>query len=354
MKEYLLYGHGGAYNHGAEASVKCDIELLRKVSPGCRIMLSTHFPEWDKKFEIPADELIERNIDGNGPEEIYAATISRITSETVCISVGGDNYCYPNWQRYAAIHKAALQKGAKSILWSCSLEQSMVNEEMLEALRTHHLITARESLTAEMLKGYGLQNVVLTADVAFFLKPQRVECPEGKYVVINLSPLVLRRNPKVLAAYQQLVDEIMQRTEWNVAFLPHVEVAMDNDWDALLQLSGEEGRVFRIPTGLSAAQYKYIIARAEACVASRTHATIAAWTSGVPTLAVGYSTKARGIALDLGQDAYVADIQTIDGGKLTALFFQMLEAKEAICETLEEKVSECMQRVAPPEVLKLL
>ena len=28
MKHYLLYAHGGAYNHGSEVSVKCDIALL--------------------------------------------------------------------------------------------------------------------------------------------------------------------------------------------------------------------------------------------------------------------------------------------------------------------------------------
>lgn len=32
MRHYLLYAHGGAYNHGSEASVKCDIALLRRIS----------------------------------------------------------------------------------------------------------------------------------------------------------------------------------------------------------------------------------------------------------------------------------------------------------------------------------
>ncbi len=354
MKEYMLYGHGGAYNHGAEASIKCDIDILREISPSCRIILSTHFPEWDRKFSISVDEMIGRNVDAHSAEEMYADTINRITPGMVCLSVGGDNYCYRNWQRYAMIHKTALSKGAKSILWSCSLEESMVDEEMLEVLRTHHLIAARESYTARILESYGLENVVLTADVAFLLKSEYTECPDGKYVVVNLSPLVIRRNPKVLAAYQELLDEILRKTDWKVALLPHVEAPMDNDWDALIQLTGESDRVVRIPTGLSAAQYKHIIANSEACVASRTHATIASWSSGIPTLAIGYSTKAEGIASDLGQGKYVMNIQNVDGPTLINQFFLMWEERKVICDTLAMTVPECMKRVIPQEVLTLL
>ena len=316
QKHYLLYGHGGSYNHGSEASVKCGIELLRRISPGCRITLSSHFPEQDRQFNIDADEIIGRNMSGVSNEEIYAETIECITPKTICLSVGGDTYCYPNWQRYAAVHKAAKRIGAKSILWSCSLEPSMIDDEMLGVLRTHDLITARESVTADALEKLGLKNVNRVSDIAFGLKPQETKIPEKKYVTINLSPLVIRKNPDVLIAYQSLVDEILDKTDYDIAFVPHVEVSVDNDKDALDMLHGDERRIFRVSTGLCAAQYKYIIGHSEICVASRTHAAIAAWSSGVPTIVVGYSTKARGIARDLGQEEYVLDIDEINSEKL--------------------------------------
>ena len=33
MTKYILYGHGGSYNHGVEAITKCTIELLKKINP---------------------------------------------------------------------------------------------------------------------------------------------------------------------------------------------------------------------------------------------------------------------------------------------------------------------------------
>lgn len=354
MKHFLLYAHGTSCNHGAEASLKCDIDFLRENVPDCKITLSSHFPEDDRRFQVKADEIIGRNMQGKTVEEVYKDTIDRITADTVCFSIGGDNYCYPNWERYATIHKAVLERGAKSILWSCSLEPSMIDDAMLEVLRTHHLITVRESHTYKALQERGLKNMVLVSDIAFCLKPEKVAVPEEKYVVLNLSPLVLRKNLKVLDAYQKLIDEIVRRTELKIVFLPHVEVAVDNDKDALDQLHGDEERIVRIPTGMSAAQYKYIISKAEACVAARTHATIAAWSTYVPTLAVGYSTKAKGIAEDLGQSEYVVGIETIDEHSLASVFFGFYEKKERIKKELEEMVPLCKSRVIPKEIFALL
>ncbi|MBP5605905.1 MAG: polysaccharide pyruvyl transferase family protein [Ruminiclostridium sp.] len=324
MKHYLLYGHGGSYNHGSEASVKCDIGLLRRISPGCRITLSSHFPEQDRQLNIDADEIIGRSTDAETYEEMYAETIARITPETICLSVGGDTYCYPAWQRYAAIHNAAKKIGAKSILWSCSLEPPMIDDEMLGVLRTHDLIAARESITAGALRELGLDNVVQIPDIAFGLTPEETKIPDKKYVSVNLSPLVIRKNPDVLTAYQALVDEILDRTDLDIAFVPHVEVSVDNDKDALDMLRGDESRIFRVPAGLCAARYKYIIGHSEICVASRTHATIAAWSCGVPAIAVGYSTKARGIARDLGQEEWVTDVKELTENTLAGMFAKMI------------------------------
>lgn len=354
MKHYLLYAHGGAYNHGSEASVKCDIKLLRRISPNCKITLSSHFPEQDRQLRIEADEIVGRNLNGKTNEEIYADTISSIMPETIALSVGGDCYCYPNWQRYAAIHNAAIKRGAKSILWSCSLEPSLFDKEMLEVLRTHTLICARESFTYNALKKRGFANVVQTADIAFTLEPEKTEIPDGAYIAINLSPLVMRKNPNIRSAYQNLVDHILENTRYWIALVPHVEVSVDNDVEALAQLKGDESRIFRVPVGLNAAQYKYVISKADFCVASRTHATIAAWSSLVPTIAVGYSLKARGIAEDLGQGRFVMDAGTLDGDALCSAFDRLISGKAEIIDVLAEKVPICTKLAICEDVISIL
>lgn len=352
---YLLYGHSGSYNHGAEASVRCDIALLRKHMPECRITLVSHFPAQDRQFGLDADEIVGHDPAGRTNEEVYAAAIERITPETVCLSVGGDMYCYPNWQRYAAIHFAALERGARSILWSCSIDMSMLDGEMLRALATHHLITAREGITAQVLREHGLSNVVQVSDIAFSLRPSPAVCrAEGEYVAINLSPLVVRRNRGALTAFQALVEKILKETPWSIALVPHVLAAADNDDEVLKLFNKNNPRVWKVSQGLSASELKYIISKARFCIAARTHACIAAYSSGVPTLAVGYSTKARGIAADIGQDAFVLDADTLDAPVLLERFELLLEREEEVKKQLAQVVPGYCRRTTPPEVVEAL
>lgn len=44
-KNFLLYGHGGAYNHGSEAIIRCTVDLIKKKYPQSKIILSTHFKD---------------------------------------------------------------------------------------------------------------------------------------------------------------------------------------------------------------------------------------------------------------------------------------------------------------------
>ena len=54
------------------------------------------------------------------------------------------------------------------------------------------------------------------------------------------------------------------------------------------------------PYKLSAAEYKYLIAHCRFGVFARTHAAIAAYSSGIPCVTIGYSVKAQGIGNDMG------------------------------------------------------
>lgn len=354
MKHYLLYGYGGACNHGSEASAKSEIAFLRRISPGCHITLSSHFPDYDKRFGVEADEIIGRNMREQSYEGVYAETIQRITPDTICLSVGGDIYCYPNWQRYAAIHYAALKKGAKSYLWRCSLEPAMLDNEMLKVISSHHLIAARESTTLQILNERGINHTILAPDMAFALPAGSAQRPPAPYVALNLSPLILKRAPAALDAYQRLIDEILKKTKWNIALVPHVEIAVDNDMDALSKLNGPQDRIFQIQTGLTAEQYKCIISKAEICVTARTHVAIAAWSTSVPTVVIAYSVKARGIAADLDQDEFVVDAQNLEADSMSDAFWKLYDKKAQAYEKLSKKMETYVTRLNGSEVLAAL
>ncbi|WP_312811721.1 polysaccharide pyruvyl transferase family protein [Sedimentibacter sp.] len=328
-KKFLLYGHGGSYNHGAEAIIRSTIKLIKKNYPDGYIILSTHFKEQDVEFGIDVHEYCERDmyyveLDKTSSEKgkydkfIYKSAIDKIDKDTICMSVGGDNYCYDNWRRWKAIHERAVEVGAKSVLWSCSIEPSMLCDEMLDTLKFHILITARESITYNSLLKKGLKNVVLCSDVAFLLDKKEVKLPDnfikGNTLGINLSPLIVRREERkgiIVQNILNVIDYVINKTNMNIAFIPHVVMPMDNDYELLSELYkyiDKKDRTCLISYKLNASEYKYIISQCRFGIFARTHATIAGYSSGVPILALGYSVKAKGIAFDLGCEDYVVPL----------------------------------------------
>ena len=90
---------------------------------------------------------------------------------------------------------------------------------------------------------------------------------------------------------------------------------------------------------MSCQRLKYIISKCRAFIGARTHATIAAYSSMVPTLVVGYSVKARGIARDLfgTEEHYVLPVQSLsDPAELIGAYEWMMEREEEIRRRLTE------------------
>ena len=76
-------------------------------------------------------------------------------------------------------------------------------------------------------------------------------------------------------------------------------------------------------------------------IGARTHATIAAYSTCVPTLVLGYSVKSIGIAKDLfGTDrGYVLPVQQIERpGELVEAFWWMMENENPIQEQLKKVI----------------
>ena len=81
---------------------------------------------------------------------------------------------------------------------------------------------------------------------------------------------------------------------------------------------------------LNAPQIKGYISRCRFFVGARTHATIAAYSTGVPTLVLGYSVKARGIARDLfgNEQGLVLPVQDLTEPRLLVRLFAGLQQRE--------------------------
>lgn len=366
----MMFAHAGSLNRGCEAIVRSSSEIIKNKIEDANIILASNKPYTDKIIEN-----VDFIFDGNSIDkelsfleklkayvelklfnsqqfiltERYKNIVNKIDDIDVCLSIGGDNYCYGEQEWLYAIDKNIKKKGKKLVLWACSIGEEDLSEVKINDLKTFDLILARESLTYNVLKSRGLTNVRLVADPAFTMSKQKLPLPkgwkEGDTVGLNFSPLVLERNPKAMEATINLIKYILEKTESVIALTPHVMEIRNDDSEILKKLYEQfknTNRVILLPNNLNAVQYKGYIARMRFFIGARTHATIAAYSNYVPTMVLGYSIKSRGIAKDLfGEEKLVLGINDISNTeKLKRGFDELLRDEEKIKKTLEKRIPE--------------
>lgn len=112
-----------------------------------------------------------------------------------------------------------------------------------------------------------------------------------------------------------MIEYIFSETDNDVALIPHV-VWSQNDDHKVIQVLYDEykdtGRVIQIGDH-NCMELKDIITRCRMYVCARTHASIAAYSTCVPTLVLGYSVKACGIARYIfgTEENYVIPVQSL-------------------------------------------
>ena len=97
-----------------------------------------------------------------------------------------------------------------------------------------------------------------------------------------------------------------------------------------------------------AEELKGYISRCRFFIGARTHSTIAAYSSCVPTLVVGYSIKANGLAKDIFGtiDNFVCPVQTLDNEEdILNKFIYILKNENKIKRHLENMMPGYKKRV---------
>lgn len=382
----VMYLHGGSGNHGCEAIINSTCHMIEDIPK----LLVTNSEKEDRSYSLEplCDILQERKIAEHffahvwyyawraafhDPESFMRYRFKEVLGKNkapLYLSVGGDMYCYDLSRREAIVANSAFnQAGAKTVLWGCSIEPRLLRKpEMVEDMKRYALITPRESITEQALLEAGVtENVKRFPDPAFALKPQETKLPtgfrEGRTIGINISPMIIRHEQEpgiTISNYKKLIDHILQTTQDSVALLPHVMWNHNDDRLTLAELyRGYAGndRVFLFPD-MSCQQIKYVISKCRVFIGARTHATIAAYSTCVPTLVVGYSVKARGIARDLfgTEDNYVLPVQSLQtSDELIDAFQWLMQEETAIRARLENVMpSYCADAVKAGEEIRKL
>ncbi|MEN6389505.1 MAG: polysaccharide pyruvyl transferase family protein [Syntrophomonas sp.] len=382
-----MYMHSGSLNHGCEAIVRASCKILKRDIDD--ITLFSDSVEEDLQNGL---DLLCR-IKGNRTGEIKPVSAVRVAAslstrlfksyyfqyqdlikssgpESMAFSIGGDNYCYAGYPvMLASVNKLIKDRGAKTVLWGCSIEPEVIAHDVVDDLNRYDLITARETITYNALIEKGVhKNTVLIPDPAFVLDTVERPLPEGfipyNTVGINISPLIMKleqNNNITYQNYANLMKHIIDNSDMQIALIPHVTWEDNNDLvplQALYDQFKETDRVVIIPGEYNCSELKGFISRCRIFVGARTHATIAAYSTGVPTLVVGYSVKARGIARDIfnTDEGMVIPVQSLKGGQdLVNAFRTILESEDWIKSHLNSFMPSYVERVmsAGEEVKKL-
>lgn len=378
---FWLIGNGGFYNRGCEAIFRTTADLISQEFSGAR------FTAWSSDSETDARESKMGNVrwradqengwlwGGRSPWRIVIPAVQRVppgglrtavSRALACpdcvLSLGGDNFSldYGLPKKFVSQCEYFLRHGIPTAIWSASIGpfsgEPEYEKSVAEFLKRVSLITARESGTVDYLDSIGVrENVVKVHDVAFALEPEPYASPESAFfegddiIGINVSGLILKWYANDARAFQcEIVAfiEMLLGKGYRVALIPHVSkpgapMAL-NDHAFLREIRGQisagEDRVLLLPDGIPTRQLKWAISRCRIFFGARTHATIAAISSGVPTIAIAYSAKARGIWNDVFESTdYLLDTDKVSAHMLTEKFELVLSDERAIRETLSSK-----------------
>ncbi|BBL66269.1 hypothetical protein MSMAT_0246 [Methanosarcina mazei TMA] len=382
---FILAGNGPYDNRGCEAIVRGTVKILRHYYKDPSFFCISHFKN-QEQFERQSREefdpaIIHRKTnrrqskyDPNWllrlplrsvyPELyknwMYKEMIPHIENSNSVLSIGGDNYSldYGIPRSFTYLDDVVLERKKPLIIWGASVGPFKKIPEYENFMKSHLQnitgIFARESATIEYLNKIGItDNVYKVADPAFLMdateppSDKQIEIEENS-IGINLSSLMARYvsngNLEVWINKASIIlEEIAKKTDNKIYLIPHVTTPSSNDYLFLKEvkerMKTSEEKIILLPPIYNASETKWIISKMRLFAGARTHSTIAALSSYVPTLSFAYSIKAKGINKDVfGHEDYCLNPEKLTPETVVEKIESMLEKEKEIRSELKAAI----------------
>jgi len=389
---FILAGNGPYTNRGCEAIVRGTTKILREHFRDPRFICVTHiqseeqFRRQCQKETDPAVTHLHSNRMNKKqalrnfwkPDtwlyayrslfdpaslrfQVYREMLPHLDDAAAVLSVGGDNYSldYGVPRLFTGLDDIVLEKKKPLAIWGASVGpfDTMPDYERYVSRHLQEIpgIFARESVTIDYLKSIDVtENVYPVADPAFLMDPVKPEGIEDdlpldeEAIGLNLSPLMAKYvTGGDLDAWTgvaaSIIENVAKKTEMPVYLIPHVTNPTSNDHTfmqrALSLIKDRNGNITLVSPEYNAAETKWIISRMALFAGARTHSTIAALSSGVPTLSFAYSIKAQGINQDIfSHTDYCMDPGDLDAEAVVDRVTSMLDDSAAIRNDLAGRI----------------
>lgn len=287
-------------------------------------------------------------------KQTYDDFLKKIPADGIVFSTGGDMYCYgDNEAVYTA--RFCQERGLKTALWGCSIGEKNLTPKKMDTLKNFDLIYVRDSLTEHVLHSHGINNTICYPDPAFILEPEKITLPSffdaNEVIGINLSRFVFGNNLEGMNMMRHFMDYLLKETDLHIMLVPHVlwrdqdDRVISNDF---MKIYSNTGRVHLFDSNcFNYCEIRYAISKCRYFVGARTHSVISAYSTCVPTIALGYSIKSKGIAKDLELDEkYVVDCtNNCYESKITESFLCLRQMESDVKRHMEDVMPKYKKRL---------
>lgn len=379
---FLLVGNAPYTNRGCEAIVRGTMNILRKTfgddiavtnaSFGSKelieqqarnepdhaitnVHLHSESPRFSKRWFIQRlNQRLGASIGIDYPElEGY------LNDASFALEIGGDNYSleYGEPWKFFELDWFLMKHRLPVAIWGASVGPFKANPSFESRAKKHlrklAAIFARETESQSYLESIGIaQNVQLTCDPSFAMTPKLPPVDKVGFsfpdnaVGLNVSPLMAKfvtggDQDQWLNICVETVKLVIQGIDRPVVLIPHVSSAnpISSD-DLLLQKIAEKvPAVLVVPDTLDAEETKGIISKCAVFCGARTHSTLAAISTCVPTLSLAYSIKARGLNKDVyGSQDFCIDPTEITPELVKTKILKLYESRNAVADQIRNRV----------------
>jgi len=390
----LIVGNGPMGNRGCQAIQWTSIDLIRKKFPEAQFTICNYNGDHDQKTNTDPQiryyklylektkrfsigfwgwQLLKRFYLGLSLFDGYRTVSHFAPSHDIVLSFGGDLYAqtYGPFQmlNYISMGKAALKAGKPFVIWPATIgpfdERDKFDQIAIEHIRRCSLVLCRDQFSLNELSRLGIRsNSRLVSDPAFLLEPKKPKeelelfAPLSESIGINIGPNLARhaRCSTRDEWAEKVANSLLylhKKCNYPILLVPHIvnQVNEQQNCDYTFYckinkiLDSNGVRMPIIPPTLNADELKWVIGKLFAFVGSRTHSTIAAFSSCVPCGCIGYSTKSAALC-----DTFYGNTEL----HLSSLNFSSKELFSLVSKLAEERSNLSKQiQYKLPEITRL-
>lgn len=394
----ILTGTYSSYNKGDAAMQISTGQAVRKLWPKAEVVINAPFPQYDEKVykEFKVLKSTRRNLIYGTVQVVRARLyyilkryfkiksalllnndeLRNFESANLVIDLSGDTLTedYGPHVTYSHFLPILIARAFKKPVFVCAQSIGPFKLTTLlsrAVLNRVSMITVREAITQKYLQSIGVKKdkIKLTADMAFLLQPasttrvqeimkkERVDSKQPITIGVALSNLVEKRYDKshqtskdaFVVSMAQMLDRLVESQKASILFIGHVtgpSISKDDRIVAkkVLEKMHNKSHATVISGNYRPEELKGIISNCDVFLGSRMHSNIGALSTYVPTVAIGYSHKTKGIMESLDMKEYVFGIDTLDTEKLYQGVVKAAKQKAALSKKLEKGISKIRKK----------